>query len=115
MKRTIITLMAAAVCLCASANVSASESSAEIAAVSFRAKKEIKTVVFSAHLHCKNCVKKVEENIAYEKGVEDLKVSLENQTITVTYDASKTSVEKLAAAIGKLGYPAKVVDPKSEK
>ena len=56
MKRTIITIMAAAVCLCASANVSASDSTAEIAAVSFRAKKDVRTVVFSAHLHCKNCV-----------------------------------------------------------
>lgn len=115
MKRTIVILMASVACLCASQTVSASVSSAENAVVSFRAKKDIRTVVFSTHLHCKNCVKKVQENISYEKGVEDLNVSLENQTITVTYDASKTTVEKLAAAIGKLGYATKVVKPESAK
>lgn len=67
-------------------------------------KKEIKDVVFSVHLHCKNCVKKVEENIAFEKGVKDLKVSLEDQTVAIKYDASKTSEAALKAAIEKLGY-----------
>lgn len=67
-------------------------------------KKETKDVVFSVHLHCKNCVKKVEENIAFEKGVKDLKVSLEDQTVAIKYDASKTSETVLKAAIEKLGY-----------
>ncbi len=71
-------------------------------------KGEIKTVVFSTKLHCKNCVAKVNENISFEKGVKDLKVDLEAQTITIKYDSSKTSAEKLAAAINKLGYPATV-------
>ncbi len=71
-------------------------------------KGEIKTVVFATKLHCKNCVAKVNENISFEKGVKDLKVDLEAQTITIKYDSSKTSVEKLAAAINKLGYPATV-------
>ncbi len=71
-------------------------------------KGEIKTVVFSTNLHCQKCVNKVNENLAFEKGVKDLKVDLKEQTITVKYDASKTSVEKLAAAINKLGYRAAV-------
>lgn len=70
-----------------------------------RKKGEIKEVTFLVHLHCENCVKKVQENIAFEKGVKDLKVSLENQTVTVKYDAAKTSEETLKAAIVKLGYP----------
>ncbi len=85
-------------------------SSAETAAVAAvkTPKGELKTVIFATKLHCKNCVKKVNENIAFEKGVKDLKVDLEAQTITVKYDSSKTSVEKLAEAINKLGYPATV-------
>ena len=68
-------------------------------------KAEIKEVTFSVHLHCQNCVNKVQENIAFEKGVKDLEVSLENQTVYVKYDAAKTSEATLKAAIEKLGYP----------
>lgn len=68
-------------------------------------KAEVKEVTFRVHLHCENCVKKVQENIAFEKGVKDLKVSLDDQTVFVKYDAAKTSEEKLQAAIEKLGYP----------
>lgn len=68
-------------------------------------KAEIKEVVFNVGLHCENCVKKVTENISFEKGVKDLKVSLEDQTVTVKFDAAKTSEETLKAAIQKLGYP----------
>lgn len=69
-----------------------------------KTKGEVKEVVFHVHLHCNNCVKKVQENIAFEKGVKDLKVSLDDQTVAVKYDASKTSEEALKAAIAKLGY-----------
>ena len=68
-------------------------------------KGEVKEVTFLVHLHCENCVKKVQENIAFEKGVKDLKVSLEDQTVAIKYDAAKTSEETLKAAIEKLGYP----------
>lgn len=71
-------------------------------------KGEIKTVVFSTDLHCQKCVNKINDNLAFEKGVKDLKVDLKTHTITVKYDTSKTSVEKLAAAIKKLGYNAEV-------
>ena len=68
-------------------------------------KVELKEVTFSVSLHCNNCVKKVQENIAFEKGVKDLHVCLEDQIVYVKYDAAKTSEEKLKAAIEKLGYP----------
>ena len=68
-------------------------------------KAELKEVTFHVHLHCANCVKKVEENIAFEKGVKDLKVSLDNQTVYIKYDAAKTSEATLKAAIEELGYP----------
>lgn len=67
-------------------------------------KVEIKEAHFHVHLHCESCVKKVRENISFEKGVKDLKVSLEDQTVDIKYDASKTSEAKLKAAIEALGY-----------
>ena len=51
-----------------------------------------------------NCVKKVQENISFEKGVKGLDVCLDHQTVTVKYDPAKTSEETLKAAIEKLGY-----------
>lgn len=71
-------------------------------------KKDIRTVVFDTHLHCEQCVKKVEENLSFEKGVKALEVSLKEQKITVSYDASRTTEEKLVEAIKKLGYKASV-------
>jgi copper chaperone CopZ len=67
-------------------------------------KGELKEVTFSVHLHCANCVKKVQENIAFEKGVKDLHVCLEDQIVYIKYDSAKTSEEKLKTAVEKLGY-----------
>lgn len=109
MKR-IITIIAIALC----ASVSSLQASAVAVAVpqskTAKASKASKaeTVTFCTNLRCKNCVKKINENIAFEKGVKDLKVSLPDQTITVTYDPSKTSADALSKAISKLGYKAEV-------
>ena len=67
-------------------------------------KVELKEVTFSVHLHCANCVKKVQENISFEKGVKGLHVCLEDQIVYLKYDSAKTSEETLRAAIEKLGY-----------
>lgn len=69
-----------------------------------KAKAEIKEVTFKVHLHCESCVKKAEENLAFERGVKDLKVSLEDQTIMFKYDSSKTSEQTLRKAIESLGF-----------
>lgn len=71
-----------------------------------KAKAEIKAVTFIVYLHCENCVAKVMDNISRAKGVKDLDISLEQQTVAIKYDASKTSEDVLRAAIEKL-YPVK--------
>lgn len=76
-------------------------------------KKDLRTVTFDTYLHCKECVRKVQENIAFEKGVKGLEVSLENQKIVIDYDSAKTSPETLKKAIEKLGY--KAVEHKAGK
>lgn len=78
-------------------------------------KGEVKEVTFLVNLDCENCVKKVQENIAFEKGVKDLKISLEDQTVALKYDAAKTSEATLKAAIEKLGYSVSgVLEPGQE-
>lgn len=107
MKKTLIIIMAAVMAFSA-APVQAFAADADMAAEQQNKKKkkgEVKDVTFSVYLHCENCVKKVQENIAFEKGVKGLEVSLENQTVAVKYDDAKTSEDVLKAAIEKLGYP----------
>lgn len=108
MKKTITLIIAALMTVSmSSAFASVSESAATEAAAQVKPKKkaELKEVTFNVHLHCANCVKKVQENIAFEKGVKDLHVCLEDQIVSIKYDASKTSEAALKAAIEKLGYP----------
>jgi len=66
------------------------------------------TIVFNVAMDCHSCQQKIEKNIAFEKGVKALDVNLQKQTVQVTYDARRTTVEKLQEAIKKLGYEAKV-------
>jgi Copper chaperone len=81
------------------------------AIISSQDKKETKTVTFKTTMHCENCVKKVTENISFMRGVKDLKVSLDENVVTITYDPSRTNEDLLAAAIRKLGYEAEKVEP----
>lgn len=71
-------------------------------------KRQLKTVVFSVNMHCEKCVEKIRENISYEKGVKGLDISLEEKTVSVRYDASKTDEQTLSDAIAELGYEVKV-------
>lgn len=103
MKR-IITILAVALCAGAFALQPANAASPEPQVKAAKASKKTETVVFTASMHCKNCVKKINENMAFEKGVKDLAVSLEEKTVTITYDPSKTSAEALGKALGKLGF-----------
>ncbi len=51
---------------------------------------------------CNNCVKKINNNIAFEKGVTDLDFDQPNRLVKVTYRKDKTSPEKLKAAFAKI-------------
>ncbi|MBR6424078.1 MAG: heavy-metal-associated domain-containing protein [Bacteroidales bacterium] len=75
----------------------------------------IQEVTFVTSIDCKNCVKKVEANLPYEKGIKDMKVNLDDRTVWIKYDADKTDKEKLAAAIVKLGYEAEELKPEEAR
>lgn len=66
------------------------------------------TVVFCSDVECKNCEKKVMDNLSFEKGVKALSVDLSKQTVTVTYDSAKSDTTSLAKALRKLGYKAEI-------
>lgn len=109
MKRIVIALAAAMLACAATENVYASQAASESTVIEKKKKTaDIRSVTFTSDLHCANCAKKIKENIAFEKGVKALEVSVENHSIKISYDASKTDAGKLAEAIRKLGYSAEL-------
>ena len=78
-------------------------------------KNERETVTFSVkNMSCDNCVKKIEKNIAFEKGVTDLQCELSTKTAKVTYRTDKTTEAQLAAAFQKIGYEVEATVETSE-
>lgn len=80
-----------------------------------QAKTDKQTVVLYCELHCQGCCDKIMKNIAFEKGVKDLQFDMEEQAVTVTYDANKTDVPTLQKAFAKIGKPATTEKPKTEE
>ena len=64
---------------------------------------------------CDMCKERIEEKLAFEKGVKTFELDLETQIATVSYKKGKTSPEKIRMAISKAGYDADDVaaDPKA--
>ena len=60
-------------------------------------------------MHCESCENKIKGNLRFEKGVKNIETNIEKQQVVVTYDADKTSVEKLQRGFEKIGYDAKEV------
>lgn len=72
--------------------------------------KDIRVVVFRvSQMHCEKCEKKVKDNMRFEKGLKDLSTEVKTKTVTITYDAEKTSVKKLQAGFKKFDYVAEFV------
>lgn len=72
-------------------------------------------VVFDVSMTCENCQKRIENNIAFEKGVTNMKVDLAKKTVEIEFKKSQTTVEKLQAAIEKLGYEVKLHNSEQKK
>ncbi|WP_302608009.1 heavy-metal-associated domain-containing protein [uncultured Bacteroides sp.] len=72
--------------------------------------KDIRTAVFKvAQMKCENCVRKINNNIRFEKGLKKFDTDLKTKTVTITYDADKTNVEKLKEGFRKFHYEAEFV------
>lgn len=60
---------------------------------------DVKTVVLQISqetaMHCQNCAKRAENALTADKGVKEVAVNLEEQTVTVKYDDAVTNEAKL--------------------
>ena len=80
--------------------------------------KDLRVLVMTPtpQMHCESCENKIKKNLRFEKGVTKIETSVKEQTVTVTYDATKTDVKKIQAAMKEIGYDTKVVsDTPKEK
>lgn len=107
MKHLLVALLAALM-LAAPASLAASVRTESTAQDS---KKEAKTVTVSykVNMHCENCVKKLTNNLSLMRGVTDFKISLEDQSVIITYDPAKVKEDRFVQVIKKLGYTAEKV------
>lgn len=87
-----------------------------IVATSIFAKKNIQTVVFTTtpQMHCEACENKIKGNLRFEKGIKAIQTNVAEQTVTVRFDADKTTFEKLRQSFEKFGYKARILK-KGEK
>lgn len=76
-------------------------------------KTQSREATFQTNIHCKNCAAKIQDNVAFEKGVKDLTIDVDAKTVRIVYNPSKTNVDKLAEAIRKLGYTAELIEDKA--
>lgn len=81
--------------------------------------KDIKTLVVTTvpQMHCEGCENKIKGNIRFEKGIKTIDTNVERQTVTITYDAEKTTPENIIQGFKKIGYQATEVktEQKQEK
>ena len=79
--------------------------------------KDIKTVVLTTtpQMHCVNCEKKIKENIRFEKGIKSIKTNLDTKTVTIEYDADKTTVPDIIKGFKKIKYEARELTPTPKK
>lgn len=72
------------------------------------------TLRIKTSAQCSMCKKKLEHDIAYEKGVKAVKLNVSDKQLTIVYDVNKTNPTKLRLAVSKSGYDADDI-PADEK
>jgi periplasmic mercuric ion binding protein len=55
---------------------------------------------------CGQCKDRIEQGMAYEKGIKDVVLDVDTKVATVKYNPAKTTPAEIRLAIAKLGYDA---------
>ncbi len=75
--------------------------------------KDIKTIQITTtpQMHCANCETKIKNALRFDKGVKQIKTNVEEQTVTVKFDADRVSQDKLFEDLKKIGYDSRLLKP----
>jgi copper chaperone CopZ len=63
-----------------------------------------KEVTFYVNVHCHACLKRIDKNVPFIKGVVNYKASLENKSLKITYNPDKTNEETLKKEVEKADF-----------
>lgn len=80
-----------------------------------RSNQERVTGIFHVEIHCDACVKKIQNNIPYEKGLKDMRIDQKAETVTLTWDPQKTDTTTIKAAFEKIKKPVRMIEIKEQK
>ena len=64
------------------------------------------TIVIKTSAQCEMCEERILNELNMHKGVKKVEFNLPTKEVTITYNAAKTSEDKLREAISKIGYSA---------
>lgn len=73
------------------------------------------TVCFKTNMDCIDCEAPLNNYLKFEKGIKDLKVDFQTNTIKVVYKTGKNTPENLVKGIKKQGYEANVITEEQYK
>lgn len=73
--------------------------------------KEIKTLTVTTEppMHCQGCENRIKNQLKFEKGIKKIETSVEEQRITITYDADKTTPQHLLESLEQINYTPTIV------
>lgn len=71
----------------------------------------LQTIVYkpTPKMTCQNCEKKIKGSLRFVKGTKRIDTSLQEQTITITYDADKAKPADYEAELAKIGRQVETV------
>ena len=70
-------------------------------------------IIIQTSGHCQSCKDKIENGLAFEKGIKDVEYDLSTAKVKVTFNPKKTNPKTIRSIINKLGYDAD--DSKADK
>jgi periplasmic mercuric ion binding protein len=77
-----------------------------ISTLGFSQDKKIATIKIKTSAVCVQCKDRIEQGMAYAKGIRDVTLDVDSKIATVKYSTSKTSPDEIRKGIAKLGYDA---------
>jgi periplasmic mercuric ion binding protein len=72
----------------------------------FSQDKKTATIKIRTSAVCSQCKDRIEQGMAYAKGVRDITLDVDSKIATVKYSTAKTSPAEIRKGIAKLGYDA---------
>jgi copper chaperone CopZ len=72
----------------------------------FAQDKKVTTIKIKTSAVCSQCKDRIEQGMAYVKGIRDVSLDVDSKIATIKYSKLKTTPEEIRKAISKLGYDA---------